>query len=56
MRNELNLPLNLATLFVHIKVGDYVPDAFAGLYFMNEFYPKLFYSFKEHAERVIITI
>ena len=30
MRNELNQPQNLATLFVHIKVKDYVPDSFAG--------------------------
>ncbi|KAK2155136.1 hypothetical protein NP493_2104g00001 [Ridgeia piscesae] len=29
LRNELNQPQNLATLFVHVKVGDYVPDAFA---------------------------
>nr|AUC64089.1 phospholipase C [Neogonodactylus oerstedii] len=26
LRNEAGQPLNLATLFVHIKVGDYVPD------------------------------
>ena len=30
LRNEMNQPLSLATLFVYIKVGDYVPDAFAG--------------------------
>ena len=30
LRNELNQPLNLASLFVHISVKDYVPDAFAG--------------------------
>lgn len=32
LRNELNQPLPLATLFVHIKVGDFIPDAFAGIY------------------------
>ena len=32
LRNELNQPQNLATVFVHLKVGDYVPDAFAGRY------------------------
>jgi hypothetical protein len=30
LRNELNLPQGIATLFVHIKVKDYIIDAFAG--------------------------
>ena len=30
LRNEANMPLLLPTLFVHIIVKDYVPDAFAG--------------------------
>ena len=30
LRNELNQPQGLATLFVHIKVKDYIIDAFAG--------------------------
>ena len=30
LRNELNQPQNLSTLFVHVGVKDYVPDAFAG--------------------------
>ncbi len=30
LRNEANMPLTLPTLFVHISVKDYVPDAFAG--------------------------
>ena len=32
LRNELNQPQNLSTLFVHVGVKDYVPDAFAGKY------------------------
>ena len=32
LRNEVNQPLPLASLFVHIKIGDYVPDAFAGMF------------------------
>lgn len=31
LRNESGQPLSLASLFVHIKVGDYVPDAMSGL-------------------------
>ncbi|XP_067682324.1 1-phosphatidylinositol 4,5-bisphosphate phosphodiesterase beta-1-like isoform X2 [Haliotis asinina] len=30
LRNECNQPLPLQTLFVHLSVNDYVPDAFAG--------------------------
>lgn len=30
LRNECNQPQGLATLFVHISVTDYIPDAFAG--------------------------
>lgn len=30
LRNELNQPQNLATLFVHLSVRDYVSDALAG--------------------------
>ena len=30
LRNECNQPQGLATLFVHIRVTDYIPDAFAG--------------------------
>ena len=32
LRNECNQPQGLATLFVHIRVTDYIPDAFAGIY------------------------
>ena len=32
LRNELNQPLGNASLFVHICLKDYVPDAFAGEY------------------------
>ena len=31
LRNECNQPQGLATLFVHIRVTDYIPDAFAGI-------------------------
>ncbi|CAL4063358.1 unnamed protein product, partial [Meganyctiphanes norvegica] len=31
LRNESGQPLSLASLFVYIKVGDYVPDAMSGL-------------------------
>lgn len=31
LRNECNQPLLLPSLFVHISVKDYVPDAFAGM-------------------------
>ena len=30
LRNELNQPQGVATLFVYIRAGDYVPDALAG--------------------------
>lgn len=30
LRNECNQPQGVATLFVHIRVTDYIPDAFAG--------------------------
>ena len=30
LRNELNQPQGMATLFVFISVGDYIHDAFAG--------------------------
>jgi hypothetical protein len=33
LRNELNQPQGLATLFIHIKVKDYIIDAFAGCSF-----------------------
>ena len=32
LRNEVNQPLPLAMLFVHITVGDYVPESFAGIF------------------------
>jgi len=32
LRNECNQPQGLATLFVHIRVTDYIPDAFAGAF------------------------
>ena len=31
LRNECNQPQGAATLFVHISVKDYIPDAFAGI-------------------------
>ena len=39
LRNELNQPQGLATIFVHLSVRDYVPDAFAGRNTSNHFYP-----------------
>jgi hypothetical protein len=30
LRNECNQPQGVGTLFVHIRVTDYIPDAFAG--------------------------
>ena len=30
LRNELNQPQNMGTLFVHMTVKDYMPDSFAG--------------------------
>ena len=37
LRNELNQPLGIATLFVYIRAGDYVPDALAGrIFFLND--------------------
>ena len=30
LRNEINQPMPLATLFVHLEVRDYVPDDFSG--------------------------
>jgi len=38
LRNLLNQPQGLATLFVHIKVKDYVMDKFAGLLLFAIYY------------------
>ena len=45
LRNEVNQPLPLAMLFVHITVGDYVPESFAGTFTKQVFYDIMFASY-----------
>ena len=33
LKNEINQPLNMSCLFVHIKLHDYVPEEFEGAFF-----------------------